>query len=108
MGPAFNRMWAASIVSNLADGVLGAAAPLLARAGRGVQLPVQSTCRPVRARARPRRSRQRSACLRRHRPSCRTASRGTSRGLLHWGQALQLSCSFEGFSIWFIFSRRCT
>jgi len=30
MGPAFNRMWAASIVSNLADGVLGAAAPLLA------------------------------------------------------------------------------
>ncbi|CAN2211689.1 ProP Permeases of the major facilitator superfamily [Candidatus Nanopelagicaceae bacterium] len=30
MGPAFNRMWAASIVSNLADGVLIAAAPLLA------------------------------------------------------------------------------
>lgn len=30
MGPAFNRMWTASIVSNLADGVLGAAAPLLA------------------------------------------------------------------------------
>lgn len=30
MSPAFNRMWAASIVSNLADGVLGAAAPLLA------------------------------------------------------------------------------
>ena len=30
MGPAFNRLWAASIVSNLADGVLGAAAPLLA------------------------------------------------------------------------------
>jgi MFS family permease len=30
MNPAFNRMWAASIVSNLADGVLGAAAPLLA------------------------------------------------------------------------------
>jgi MFS family permease len=30
MNPAFNRMWAASIVSNLADGVLGAATPLLA------------------------------------------------------------------------------
>ena len=30
MGPAFNRMWAASIVSNLSDGVLLAAAPLLA------------------------------------------------------------------------------
>ena len=30
MSPAFNRMWAGSIVSNLADGVLGAAAPLLA------------------------------------------------------------------------------
>lgn len=30
MGPAFNRMWASSIVSNLADGILIAAAPLLA------------------------------------------------------------------------------
>jgi MFS family permease len=30
MGPAFNRLWAGSIISNLADGVLGAAAPLLA------------------------------------------------------------------------------
>ena len=30
MGPAFNRMWAGSILSNLADGVLIAAAPLLA------------------------------------------------------------------------------
>lgn len=30
MGPAFNRMWAASIVSNLSDGILIAAAPLLA------------------------------------------------------------------------------
>lgn len=30
MGPAFNRMWAASVVSNLADGILIAAAPLLA------------------------------------------------------------------------------
>ena len=30
MGPAFNRMWAGSIISNLADGVLIAAAPLLA------------------------------------------------------------------------------
>ena len=30
MGPAFNRMWAASIISNLSDGVLLAAAPLLA------------------------------------------------------------------------------
>ena len=30
MGPAFNRLWAGSIVSNLADGVLIAAAPLLA------------------------------------------------------------------------------
>lgn len=30
MGPAFNRMWAGSIVSNLADGILLAAAPLLA------------------------------------------------------------------------------
>jgi MFS family permease len=30
LGPAFNRLWAGSIVSNLADGVLIAAAPLLA------------------------------------------------------------------------------
>ena len=30
MGPAFNRMWAASLISNLSDGVLLAAAPLLA------------------------------------------------------------------------------
>jgi MFS family permease len=30
MGPAFNRLWASSIISNLADGVLVAAAPLLA------------------------------------------------------------------------------
>lgn len=30
MGPAFNRMWAASMVSNLADGILMTAAPLLA------------------------------------------------------------------------------
>lgn len=30
MGPAFNRLWAGSLVSNLADGVLIAAAPLLA------------------------------------------------------------------------------
>ena len=30
MGPAFNRMWAGSMVSNLSDGVLLAAAPLLA------------------------------------------------------------------------------
>lgn len=30
MGPAFNRMWAASIISNLSDGILIAAAPLLA------------------------------------------------------------------------------
>lgn len=30
MGPAFNRMWAASLISNLADGVLLTAAPLLA------------------------------------------------------------------------------
>ena len=30
MGPAFNRMWASSIVSNLADGVMVAAVPLLA------------------------------------------------------------------------------
>jgi ABC-type dipeptide/oligopeptide/nickel transport system ATPase subunit len=30
MGPAFNRLWASSLVSNLADGVLIAAAPLLA------------------------------------------------------------------------------
>jgi MFS family permease len=30
MGPAFNRMWAASVVSNLSDGILIAAAPLLA------------------------------------------------------------------------------
>lgn len=30
MGPAFNRMWAASLISNLADGVLLAAMPLLA------------------------------------------------------------------------------
>jgi MFS family permease len=30
MGPAFNRLWAGSIISNLADGVLIAAAPLLA------------------------------------------------------------------------------
>ena len=30
MGPAFNRLWASSLVSNLADGVLMAAAPLLA------------------------------------------------------------------------------
>ena len=30
MGPAFNRMWASSIISNLADGVMLAAVPLLA------------------------------------------------------------------------------
>ena len=30
LGPAFNRMWGASLASNLADGVLVAAAPLLA------------------------------------------------------------------------------
>ncbi len=30
MGPAFNRMWASSMVSNLSDGILIAAAPLLA------------------------------------------------------------------------------
>lgn len=30
MGPAFNRLWAGSIISNLSDGVLIAAAPLLA------------------------------------------------------------------------------
>ena len=30
MGPAFNRLWAGSIISNVADGVLIAAAPLLA------------------------------------------------------------------------------
>jgi MFS family permease len=30
MGPAFNRLWAGSILTNLADGVLIAAAPLLA------------------------------------------------------------------------------
>jgi MFS family permease len=30
LGPAFNRMWGASLLSNLADGVLIAAAPLLA------------------------------------------------------------------------------
>ena len=30
MGPAFHRMWASSIVSNLSDGILIAAAPLLA------------------------------------------------------------------------------
>jgi MFS family permease len=30
MGPAFNRLWAGNLVSNLADGVLIAAAPLLA------------------------------------------------------------------------------
>lgn len=30
MGPAFNRMWAGSIVSNLSDGILLAAVPLLA------------------------------------------------------------------------------
>jgi MFS family permease len=30
MGPAFNRLWASSIVSNLSDGILIAAAPLLA------------------------------------------------------------------------------
>jgi MFS family permease len=30
MGPGFNRLWASSLVSNLADGVLMAAAPLLA------------------------------------------------------------------------------
>jgi MFS family permease len=30
LGPAFNRMWSASLLSNLADGVLVAAAPLLA------------------------------------------------------------------------------
>ena len=30
MGPAFNRLWASSLVSNLADGVLMVAAPLLA------------------------------------------------------------------------------
>ena len=30
MGPAFKRLWASSLVSNLADGVLIAAAPLLA------------------------------------------------------------------------------
>jgi MFS family permease len=30
MGPAFNRMWASSIISNFSDGILIAAAPLLA------------------------------------------------------------------------------
>ncbi len=30
MGTAFNRLWASSLVSNLADGVLMAAAPLIA------------------------------------------------------------------------------
>ncbi len=30
LGPAFNRMWGASLITNLADGVLVAAAPLLA------------------------------------------------------------------------------
>ena len=30
MGPAFNRMWSASLISNLADGVLFAAVPILA------------------------------------------------------------------------------
>jgi hypothetical protein len=30
LGPAFNRMWGASLASNLADGVLVAAAPPLA------------------------------------------------------------------------------
>jgi MFS family permease len=30
MGPAFNRLWASSLVSNLADGVLMVAAPLIA------------------------------------------------------------------------------
>jgi MFS family permease len=30
MGPAFNRIWASSIVSNLSDGVMIAAVPLLA------------------------------------------------------------------------------
>ena len=30
LGPAFNRMWGASLLTNLADGVLSAAAPLLA------------------------------------------------------------------------------
>ena len=30
LGPAFNRMWGASVLTNLADGVLIAAAPLLA------------------------------------------------------------------------------
>ena len=30
MGPAFNRMWASSVISNLSDGILIAAAPLLA------------------------------------------------------------------------------
>jgi len=30
MGPAFNRIWASSVVSNLADGVMIAAVPLLA------------------------------------------------------------------------------
>ncbi|MSZ05859.1 MAG: MFS transporter, partial [Actinobacteria bacterium] len=30
MGPAFNRLWGASLTTNLADGVLSAAAPLLA------------------------------------------------------------------------------
>jgi MFS family permease len=30
MGPAFNRIWASSIISNLSDGILIAAAPLLA------------------------------------------------------------------------------
>ena len=30
LGPAFNRLWGASLTTNLADGVLSAAAPLLA------------------------------------------------------------------------------
>ena len=30
LGPAFNRMWGASLLTSLADGVLIAAAPLLA------------------------------------------------------------------------------
>lgn len=39
LGPAFNRLWSASIASNLADGLLRAAAPLLA--ARLTQDPVQ-------------------------------------------------------------------
>jgi len=30
LGPAFNRLWGASLTTNLADGILAVAAPLLA------------------------------------------------------------------------------